>query len=317
MVQAHLKDLVIVVLAALIAGAISACAGSQDLVPETVSSASSPSYAVEWPERLGTLRGRYDEGAAKARQDVKQLPSFPGALAEPDWPTVGELYTRSDQAGKSLALVDALRAERDIKAFLEDHDMAVARKVGNHVNAVLRQGGTEGCEYPVGQGTAKVIGEAIDEELEDRYNELHEAHRLLEARAEAMSKADVTALEEQIDTITKASFFVYVDSVMLRNEIDRLLAEAEDVRRTLDGEIEAERAAQAEAGASKNAQKASGERIKRLQETRQPIDGLVEVARRSREGMDEDITKLRETYRTALDALLADVAKRGQGAAAP
>jgi hypothetical protein len=307
--------LVIVVSAALIAGAIAGCAGSQDLVPETVSSASSPAYAAEWPERLGTIRGRYDEGAATARQDIQKLPSYPEGLAEPDWPTVGELYERSDQAGKSLALVDALRAERDIKAFLEDHDMAIARKVGNHVNAVIKQGGDDACEYPVGQGTAKVIDDAIDEQLEDRYRELHEAHRLLAERAEKMTKADVGALEEQIDTITKTSFFVSVDSVMLRNELDRLLAEVEDVQRTLDDAIEAERAAQAAAGASKSAQKASGERIKQLQETRQPIEGLVEVARRSREGMDDDITALRESYRTALDALLADVSKRGEGAA--
>jgi hypothetical protein len=316
MLQARSKDILIFVSAALVAGGVSACAGSQDLVPETVPSSSSGAYATEWPERLGTIRGRYDEGAAKARQDIQQFPSYPGALAEPDWPTVGELVKRSDVAGRSQALVDALRAERDIKAFLEDHDMAVARKVGNHVNSVIKQDGNETCEYPVGQGTAKVIDDAVDEELEDRYRELHEGHRLLEERAEAMSKADVAALEEQMDTITKTSFFVYVDSVMLRNEIDRLLDEAEDVQRTLDDEIEAARGAQAEAGASKNAQKAAGERIKLLQESRQPIEGLVEVARQSREGMDEGITELRETYRAALDALLDDLAKRGEGASA-
>lgn len=294
-----------------------ACAGSQDLVPETASSSSSPAYAREWPERLKTIRERYRESAELARSDTKTFTSFPQEYEDPDWSVVLQSIELADEAGRSLALDDQMRQSREVRLFLDENERDIARRVISHVNAAMKNtsSGTS-CEYPGGMSVSRVIQDAASKALEERYHELNEAHRHLAANEEGLSKREVPILEAQIDTITVTSHFVSVESVRLRDEIDRMLEEAETVGETLDKAIAVERDAGADEGSSKRAQEASAEQLEALQKARDDVEGIEHNARLERENMDEDIIALREEYRAAFERLVEALRSRTEGAPA-
>lgn len=279
------------------------CAGDQSLAPQTTPSSSSVGYALEWPDRLESIGDRYREGSKQARTDAKTLPSYPSDLSEPDPALTRDLYSLADQAGRSHAVVEHLRSSQRIQAFVEDHEKGMAWRIGGHVNAALKRDGCA-CEYEVGPATMHAIKGAVEDQLDDRYRELNEAHRLLELRGDELNKRDVGTVEDQIDTITKASFFVYIDSIDHMLEIDRLLAELEDVRQTIDGAIADERRAVNDPEATKAQTKAANKRLEALEAAKSPLGGAVNKTQNLRDQMEESNEQLKTTYETSLKQLL-------------
>lgn len=301
-------------LAAVLAG-LGGCGGSQDVVPETASSASSVQYATEWPGRMKTIRDRYAEGAKAARADIDALPSFPAALSDPDWAAVASVYDEADRAGRSEAVVELLLSSRRIEAFVEEREKGLSRRMGAHFAAMLKAQECE-CEVQAGPATGRALEDAVDRELEERYHELNEAHGLLDRHAELFSKQDLATLEGQVDRITATSFFVSVDAPMLRDEIDRLMEEVERIGETLDAAIASARAA-ADAPAASRAEKSSAEeRLELLQAARGPLDAMADDTRVARDGLEERIVELRESYEAALATLREDVARRAEAGGA-
>lgn len=288
---------------------VAACAGNQGVVAETISPAGSEAYAEEYPERLTSTRQQYEEGSTEAQEEANSLPAYPDDLADPDWVVVHDVYTEADQAGRSQAVVEALRDARRVKAFHEEAERDLSRRLIIHVNGMMKNRGTD-CDYPAGPALGRVLGDAVDEALDDRYRELNEAHRLLEEREEELGDDNVSALEEQVDRITGTSFFVYVDAPTLRDELNRMIEDGERVSETLDEAIAAERAKAADPDASRGEQQAAEERIEELQAAQEPIEGLIHNAEVTREGIDDQITQLREAYEAALQQLLDDVESR-------
>lgn len=293
----------IVLLGSLCLLAIAGCAGDQSTAPQTTPSSSSVGYALEWPERLDSIDERYREGSKQSRSDAKTLPSYPSDLSEPDPALARDLYTLADEAGRSHAVVEHLRSSQRIQAFVEDHEKGMAWRIGGHVNAALKQDGCA-CEYKVGPATMNAIKGAVEDQLDDRYRELNEAHRLLELRGDELNKRDVQTVEDQIDTITKASFFVYIDSIDLMLEIDRLLAELDDVRQTIDSAIAEERRAANDPDASKAQTKAATRRLEALEAAKAPLGGAVNKTQNLRDQMEESNEQLKTTYETNLKQLL-------------
>ncbi len=285
------------------------CIGDRGPVPETASSAGSVTYAEEFGERLDAVHSRYGEISKLARTDAETFESFPDELGEPDWLLVEELIAQADAAGRSHGVIETFDRARMVRETLDDHGKAVSRRVSAHVNAVLKSRSCD-CEFPTGLGTGRAVADAVDRELRDRYRELNEAHALLVQRADDLDEADVNALEEQIDTVSETSFFVRVDAPRLRDEIDRLLDDAEQVDQTLVKAIAAERTAADADGATKRRQKVARARIEELEAARAPVEGAVEEAATLREGMDDDILSLRAMYDDALGQLLDAVRSR-------
>jgi len=282
---------------------IAGCAGDQSTAPQTTPSSSSVGYALEWPARLDTISGRYRDGASQARTDAKTLPSYPNDLSEPDPALVRDIYTLADEAGRSHAVVEFLRSSQQIEDFVNEHEKGLAWRIGGHVNAALKRSGCA-CEYETGPATMAAIKGAVENQLDERRHELNEAHRLLEHREADLNKRDVQTLEGQIDTITKTSYFVYVESVDLMNEIDRLLGELDDVRDTLDKAIAAERRAANDPDATKAQSKAAGERLEALEAAKAPLGGAVNKTQNLRDQMEDDMEQLKTTYEAGLKQLL-------------
>jgi hypothetical protein len=285
------------------------CAGGQSTAPQTTPSSSSVGYALEWPARLETISGRYRDGAAQTRADAKTLPSYPAELSELDPSFARDVYELADEAGRSHAIVEHLRSSRSVAAFVEQHEKELAWRIGGHVNAALKRSGCD-CEYETGPGTMAAIKGAVDDRIDERHREINEAHRLLDRRAADANKRDVDTLRKQIDGITRASFFVYIDSIDLRLEIDRLLGELEEIRRTLDEAIAAERAVATDSEASKTQVKAAAKRLEELEAAKAPLGGAVNKAQNLREQMEEDTEQVKASYETALKQLIEGLEKQ-------
>lgn len=286
-----------------------ACSGNQGLVPETTSSANSVTYAVDWSENLGEIRDHYREGAKTSRGNIKTFSQFPGDLNEPDWALVTDVYSQADQAGRSRAVAETLRAERQIRAFIDDSAKAISWRVAGHVNSVLKTKNCQ-CEFQAGGTTQRAIKDAVDQQLDERYHRLSEAYQTLDKAGGGLSKRNRTALEGQIDTLTKTSFFVFVDSVMLRDELDRMMEELETVRETLKISLQAEKRIANSPDSSRSQKKQAQERISILESARPSIDGVGHNVKVLRERIDEDILDLRDQYTKAFEKLLEDTAFR-------
>jgi len=288
---------------------VAGCAGNQSTAPETTSSAASVPYAIEWADHLKTLNARYQDGSKQAREDSKAFSEYPDALNDPEWLTVHGAVKLADEAGRSQAVVEHLRSARNIEGFVEEHQKAIAWRIGGHVNASLKRQSSE-CNYETGRATMNVLEDAVDRQLEKAYREVNDAHRFLDEHAKILNKSNTKVLREQVDTITATSFFVNVDVIDTTNEIDRLLGELDDVRETLEKAIEVEHAAANDESASKGQQKAARDRLGELEAAKQPIDGAVEQAEALRENLEEDIQDLQDTYRRAFRKLTDDIEDR-------
>jgi hypothetical protein len=161
------------------------------------------------------------------------------------------------------------------------------------------------------------LREGFKRQLEERRHEQSEAHRLLDLEVQGASERNTRALEDQVDTITSDSFFVFVESYDLRDEIDRLMDDRRRVRRTLEAEAERERAelegqGDARDRASRGRTKAAQERLEGLEAARSPMEEAASAAEAVRVGMDEEIIALREAYREALEGLISELEGRGE-----
>lgn len=289
--------------------ATAGCGGSQEVVPETVSSASSVRYAEEWPDRLKTIRGRYTDGAKQARADIERIPGFPDALEEPDWTVVAGAYDRADRDGRSRAVAELILSARRIEEFVESRGKGVASRLGAHVNAALKRLECD-CDTTAGTVSVRAVEDAVDHELEERYRELSEAHQVLEKHSEALDRQDRETLEEQVDTITATSFFVFVDAPMLRDDLGRLMEEVERIDETLDRAITVARAEAEAEGSSRRDKAAATERLERLEAARGPIEGLADETRVVQKTIDDDIVELRSGYESAIKQAVDAVADR-------
>ncbi len=213
-------------------------------------------------------------------------------------------------------MVELLRSERDMDVFVERHGKELGWRVGGHVSSVLQKGGCK-CADEGGRAASYAVREAFRRQLDKRRRELNEAHRLLDLGVHGTSKRDTGVLEEQVETLTSASFFVYVEAYDLREEIDALLDDERRVKRTLDRAIEAERAKLAEAEGERTREarsqaKAAAERLELLEEARAPIEEASAKARSLRQGMDEEILALRDAYQEAFDELARAIEERAE-----
>jgi hypothetical protein len=218
-----------------------------------------------------------------------------------------EVVDRADEDGKSYAYVERLRRVQAAGAFFEAEKDEINRKVGGSVAFVAKK---KGCDEAVAGAAVPALKEAIDKQLEKELHEGSEAHQVIERYRAELGKDNAAALEKQADDIARASFIVHIAVVEDKLRILRMVAEAEQIKKTADDTIAAEHAAQNNKKMSDADKKASDARIAEMNKSKAGIDAAVQQAQGAVPTLEDEIKKIQKEYADALDALRAKIKEK-------
>ncbi|MCP4600998.1 MAG: hypothetical protein GY847_10815 [Proteobacteria bacterium] len=280
--------------------------------PEIASSASLSGYAIDYPSELQELTERYDQRALKASEIFTLFPSFTDELADPDWAQVLDVHERADEAGRSRVYVEQMQETDYISAFIKEEKDEITRRI---VGAVKSQEKKAECPCEI-EAHAKVpfaFKDSVNKQIEKRAKRHSDAHRLIERYKITLKKKNSKILKKQADTITEASYIVFVELSVLWAEIDRRVAEARRVRRTLEDAIEAEQLFVDHPETPKAEKKASEKRIAELKEAKDSIDAIVAAASELVSEGETEIPKIRQEYEEAFDMLCNTISDKASG----
>jgi hypothetical protein len=292
----------------LASSAVLAC-GQQKPEPEIASSAELSGYAVEYPERLGSLNETYRADSAEAREIFTAFAKHPDELKDPDWNQALNVTVRADEEGRSSAYVYRIDESRDVQAFFDEEKDDISRRVSGAVEAHAQKVECD-CDLDAYGKVVYSLKESVNKQLEKRLKSQSEASRLIERYGKSLGKKNSDVLEKQADSIARASYIVFVELPQLWNEIDRLAGEERKVKRTLENALEAERAFSAHPEVSKQEKKASEKRVAELEAALISINATVESARKIVSEGETDIPAIRGEYEDAFDKLCDAISKR-------
>lgn len=293
------------------------CNKSQQTAPTVYSSASSLSYAMEYPSRLEKLNQKFLDASAKARSNWNEFGRFAGALNRPRWDQVKTVYKQADMAGRSEAIVDWMRQSGYITEFIESNDGTLAQRIGTHVNSQINKKEDPAVEDIDSRPFVRwALKDATEKLVEKRYRELNEAHRFVAMYGETLGKKNLRNLEGQVDSITEASFIVYILLIDLKQQVQTRVDEAGEVKNTLDNEIEGLQLIADDPASGKDAKAAASRRISELLKVKAPIDAHTEKANKLIEEFELRLEQFQKEYQDKFSILIDAVeqmeAKQGQ-----
>jgi hypothetical protein len=275
--------------------------------PRIASSAGEAGYAVEYPASLQTLLNEYVNGEGAVKRITSELPKYPDQLKDPAWSRVLEIIGRADEAGASAAYVGRYREVEGARTFFAEEKDEITKKVGGAVQYAAKK---KECDFDAYGPAAGGLKEAVDKQLEKRLRARNEAHSTIERYRESLGKANVLVLEKQADDISLASYITNIELVTVKVDAARLLADADQVKKTLDKAIVDEQAWQAATGRSAQEKKASGERVIRMQDSKARLDSAVAQTQAFAKDLQQRTEALKKEYVAALEALKKAISSR-------
>jgi hypothetical protein len=295
-------------LAVMLLGTVPACSAPKP-EPELASSAGHSHYARDFPEKLQAVTKEFGSRRAEARKVMGELNGYPGKLKEPvSWAHVLEIVERADEDGHSFAYVDRLRRVKEASLFFEAEADEINKKVAGSVAYTAKK---KGCDEAIAGAAVPALKDGVEKQLEKELHEGSEAHRLIDRYRGELGKENAAVLEKQADDISRASYIVYVEIVEDKQRIVRMVAEADEVRRTLDAAVAAERAYLTEYKKITEAEKKAAEaRIAELGKSKAALDAAIQQAQGVVPSIEDEVKKIQKEYDDALAALKAKIKEK-------
>jgi hypothetical protein len=287
-------------LLALALGAGAACSAPKP-EPEYASSAGHSHYARDYPADLNAVTRGFSDRRTEARKLIGDFNTYPGKLKDPpSWPHVLEIVTRADEDGRSFAYVDRLRRVQDAAAFFDAEKDEINRKVAGSVAYVAKK---KGCDDGVAGAAPPALKDAVEKQLDKELHDASEAQQLVDRYRVELGKDNAAALEKQADDLGRASYLVHIALVEDKLRITRMVTEAEQVKKTADDDIAAERTFQQGKKITDADKKASDARIADMTKSKAGVDAAVQQAQGVVPTLDDEIKKIQKEYDDALEAL--------------
>jgi hypothetical protein len=287
-------------LAALLAGS-GACSQQQKPEPEIASSAGEFGYAARFPSALSSERAQLDAYENRAKRFIPKFANYPSELDNPDWARVLGVVERADQAGRSGSFVARVRETDTVTGFFDDEKEVINRKVGGAADYAASQ---KGCKKSGAYGSAtNALDKSVKKQLEERLRAHNEAHLYIEENKEALGKANLEKLETQADEISYASYVTHVAVVEVKVRLREMVAQAEDVKSTLERKVKEADAVIADANRSDADKQAAEQSKEAAQKALGDLDTEVKQAQFALEGIEERIKTLQEQYQQSFDGL--------------
>ena len=277
---------------------LSAC--TTQPAPAFASAANESGYAERYPVALLGARTEFAADEIRAREIFADFPKYPDALSTPDGEQVAAVVSRADAAGKNGAYAQQMEEQQHVSRFFSEEKDGLNQKVGGAAQYAAKQ---KECTVDVASPAIGALDHGVDKAQEDRLRDHDEAHRYIEDHQDALGKANIEKLQKQADDITLASYLVHVRVKHLKLELDRLIAESSDVKKTLERSDKEAQAVLADAAASKPAKATAQKRADAAKKASTGLDIEVEQAKRAVQEMDARSEKLEKDYNAALDAL--------------
>ena len=278
--------------------------------PEIASSAGQPGYAQDYPAAIQQISkdfGRDDDDASNLSGGFA---GYPKEVKAADWSVVGDIHRNANDAGRSSAYVSRNREVEGARVFFTEEQEEIVKKVGGAATYAAKQ---KGADVELSGTVSHSLSEVVAKQLEKRLRERNAAHELIDRHRNELSKEDAAALEIQADQISRASYLVHIAMVEEKVRLRAMLEEAEQVKKTLDDYMAAERAQQGKSTKEAD-KKASDARIERATQSKAGIDGAITQGREVEQKMEERIAAAQKRHKDAMDALLADVDARAKEA---
>lgn len=284
---------------------LSAACASQQEAPLTASSASEANYAERYPDELAATRQRFVDAETDARTVMQSMETSPDQLKQPtDYAGVLEVVNRADQAGKSASYAQSYAEAEQIQRFYTEEKEKLSQQVGGSVRYVLKEKAATQEQIDAG-GSAAVRGmeKGVTKQLEERVIAHNEARRYIEDNGDTLGKANVEKLEKLADDISRASYITHVAVIEQQRKLERLVADASDVKSTLDKTIEDERAKAADAKSTPSRKAAAEKRAAAAEAAQGKLDAEVEQANVALEELRKRNEQLKSDYEKSLEAL--------------
>jgi hypothetical protein len=164
-----------------------------------------------------------------------------------------------------------------------------------------------GCTGEVGGTISWAMGEAVNKQLQKRLRSRNDAFVVIERYRTAIGPQNVSQLEKLADDVAEASYTVHVLMVQQRADLDRLVADKSDVKKTLDRYIKDETDFQAEPGRTADEKKASSDRVTAANKSKADIENAAPRAEAASKDAEKSIDAATKDYDDALKGLKARI----------
>ena len=275
--------------------------------PATAASGDHTAYAIGYSDEIAAATKSIADVQAKERQLIAGFPAHVDEMKKPDWEKVETVISDSDEAGKSADFADAQGEAIAVRSFWDAEKNEITARVNGNAQHTMKQAG---CTAETAGPISYALNDAISKQLQKKLRSKNEAFVVIERYKSSLGPQNVASLEKLADEIAEASYGVHVLMVVQRNRLQRLVADKEDVKKTLDRFIQEEQAFQAEPGRTEPEKKASQDRIAAANKNKAELDRSAQQAEAVSKEMDKSIDAATKEYDKAIDDLKAKVAEK-------
>jgi hypothetical protein len=265
------------------------------------SSANEGSYAERYPAMLAALRNGHFEAEKQAYTVSGEFSKYPDELKDPSWTHVGEVVKKADEAGKGADYAAGMGESQAVRTFYTEEKDPIRQKVGGSAQHAAKE---KNCDVELYGPIGGALDRSVEQQLEERLHERSVAHRYIEDNQDAIGKPNVEKLEKQADQIALASYLVNVKLPSTQREIEARLADASDVKTTLERTQEESKAVLDNPNASKDAKDLAQKRADAARSAQASIDSEVEQAKKLSEELEQRTKAAQDGYTKARDGLL-------------
>jgi chromosome segregation ATPase len=271
--------------------------------PIVASAADQTTYAVRYPDTLASSRGRFAEHENRASRLSGEISTFTADIDTKNWNHVARAYKLSDASGKSASYAERYEQTEGINTFFTEEKDKLNQAVAGNVHYSAKQ---NNCKEPneVAGAATFALGKSVEKQLKERMRSSNEAQAYVDAHAEAIGSKSVEKLRDQVDTLTELSYVVHVGVEKNRRELQSLLEESAQVRKTLDDAAkEADEQAQ-DTTQPEPDRKAAKARAEAARASAGRIESEQQQAKFVLDETEKRIEKIRSDYQQAFDALI-------------
>jgi hypothetical protein len=286
----------------------------QTPAPRYGSSAAEPAYAERYPSALNAARAGYLEDEKLVREKSTEFSALPGELKSPDWKEVGNVIELADSAGKNADYAEGATEARRVTRFYAEEKQGLVQKLGGSVNYAAKE---KQCDVDFYGTVAGSLDRSMEKVIEERLRSHNAAHRYIEDHVDALGESNVPKLSKRADEIAMASFLVNVHLPSAKQDLDALLADASNVKDTLERQQTEAQAVLTNPKASAAAKKVAKQRAEAASTARMGLDGAISGAEQSSKELEQRTAQLQADYQKALDALKEAVAREAENSPTP